>query len=468
MVNMQPFLCLALLAAAAAALPVAAAAQAPAERTAGDPFAALVREALQHNLLLAGERRAAEREEAAVRESGGRFLPSLSVQARYTEQSGALDVGDLVNPAYRALNQLTGTTRFPTDVSATLPVRQETKLRLVQPLWQPALAPALDATRHARDARAAATGAVARQVAAGAQLALVGVGRAARVVELYETTLPLVREHLRVAERLVESGAATPEIVSRAAADLAEVEQALADARRQRADAVRRLNDVLGRPLDAEAVPLPDSLLVAPPVVSLDAALASAFGAREELHQADAVREAAGARLRLAQAATLPGVSLALDYGVQGDRYRFRRDADVATASLVVSWDLFTGGQATARREQAALGREEAALRQQDVRRRVELEVRTAHDAALVAHAAIATADTRHRAAERTYTLVRRRWEEGLAPQLELVEARAALTTAGLNAILTRYAYAVRHIELERAAALRDLSPVAPQGRLHR
>jgi outer membrane protein TolC len=374
-----------------------------------DPLGHLVREALTHNLALAGERSAAEREDAAVREAGGRFLPTLSFEARYSEQSGALDLGDLVNPAYRTLNQLTGSQSFPTDVSATLPLRQETKLRLVQPLWQPALGPALDAARGARDARWASTDAAARQVAAAAQLAYLDVARAQRVVELYDATLPLVRENLRVAERRVASGSATPEIVSRAAADAAEVEQQRADAARLRDDARRALNDVLGRPLDDDVPLVADSLLRFPLDVTLRDALAAARRGREELRRAGAAEDVAAAQKRLARAASLPGVALALDYGVQGRDYRIAGDADVAMASLVVQWDLFTGGRNGARREQAALDADRAALARRDAERTVELEVRQAYAAARVAESDIATANTRLDAARRTYTLVQRR-----------------------------------------------------------
>jgi outer membrane protein TolC len=74
-----------------------------------------------------------------------------------------------------------------------------------------------------------------------------------------------------------------------------------------------------------------------------------------------------------------------------------------------------------------------------------------------VARGAIATAEERLAAAERTYQLVARRWQEGIAPQIELLDARTSFTAAGLNLILTRYEYAARWVELERAAALRDL-----------
>jgi outer membrane protein TolC len=126
--------------------------------------------------------------------------------------------------------------------------------------------------------------------------------------------------------------------------------------------------------------------------------------------------------------------------------------------SLVGSWNLFNGGQDLARREQAALEVERARLRGREGAQQVELQVRTAFDQARVARAALATADERLAAAERTHALVQRRWEQGLAPQVELLDARGAFTRAALNRTLTRYAYAQRWVELERAAALRDLS----------
>src|SRR5687768_16143761 len=66
-----------------------------------DLFDALVAEALRNNLGLAQENLAVARAQAGVRESRGRFLPSVNLDSRYSELSGALNLGDFVNPAYR-------------------------------------------------------------------------------------------------------------------------------------------------------------------------------------------------------------------------------------------------------------------------------------------------------------------------------------------------------------------------------
>src|SRR5688572_22972420 len=116
----------ALVAASVTAAPLTA--QTP--RGTGDPLAAVVAEALENNLGLAQENLAVERAEAGVREARGRFLPALTLDSRYSEQTGTLNLGDFVNPAYAALNQVTGTNRFPTDLDITLPLAHESRVRL--------------------------------------------------------------------------------------------------------------------------------------------------------------------------------------------------------------------------------------------------------------------------------------------------------------------------------------------------
>ena len=86
----------------------------------------------------------------------GLLLPSVTIDTRYSEFSGnQLDLGDLINPAYAALNQITGQNRFPTNLSLTLPAKQETKLRLVQPILQPKALYGYRIRRNLKDAESA-------------------------------------------------------------------------------------------------------------------------------------------------------------------------------------------------------------------------------------------------------------------------------------------------------------------------
>jgi len=424
-----------------------------------NPLDTLVREGLANNLGLVQERLVTEERDLDVTRARALFLPSAAIDARYSALSGVLDIGQLINPAYQALNQLTGTSAFPTDLSITQPYRQDMRVRVTQPLFDASILANHALARSLREVQRGRLGASARDLAEGIGLGYLQYASARQVVELYRSTLDVLRENLRVSERLVAAGSTTPDAVSRARADSSETAQQLADAEQQRDAAARALNQLLHRPLDRSVELIPDSLLDFPLTITLDEALARARDARDEVREADFGVRAARAQTRLATAAFLPTVALAVDYGFQGNRLRFSGDNDFTAVSLVFQWNLFNGGRDAARRKQGLLETQRAEVARADLEDRIALQVRQAYEAAVVAREAIPTAGARLAAAARTFELVRRRYDEGLAPHLEFTQARADFTNAGLNQILTRYAYATRYVELERVAALRTIEP---------
>ncbi len=416
-----------------------------------------VDDAMRTNLAIARQTAATRRANAAVREANGRLLPSAGLNARYSEFSGVVNIGDFINPAYSALNELMGEQRFPTNINASLPFRQETKLELVQPLFNDALFGVRAVARAQRDLAGATRKAAMRQLAADVQLAWLGYASTVRVVETLEATVPVLDENLRVSERLVANGQATPDVVLRARAERSELQQWLSDASRQRDAARRSFNLLRNQDNDAPINIADDSTLIAADANTQETLLVRALAQREELQQADGGIRIAKAQGRIATAGLLPSVALSTSYGVQGDRYRFNRTSDVALANLVFSWNLFNGGQDMARREQASFAQDEATYRRREAERGVRVQVANAFDAVQSARVSLVSANDRYESARRAFTLVERRFAEGLAAQLDFLSARAAFTSAALNQVITRYTVAARTVELERAAALRRL-----------
>jgi outer membrane protein TolC len=423
------------------------------------PLDAVVAEALRSNVGLAAESQAVARAEANLREARGRFFPTLSLDARYSELSSALNLGDFVNPAYAALNQVTGSDRFPTDIDVTIPFQFESRARLTQPLFNASILASHSRARHARDGQRFAYAASARRLAARAQTAFLEVGAARSARRIWEATLALVAESERVAQRLVDAGRATPDQVLRAQADRSDAQQNLDAARQAESAAARAFNEILHRPLDTALEEMPDSLLRFEISLSESQAVASALSRREELRQAGAGIDAARAGTRQASASFIPSLAVAVDYGFQGQTPRLSGDNDFAAASLVLGWSLSLGGSDFARRDAARADVARLRLERAELEDQVRLDVRQAYDAAVVARDAIATADDRLAAARRSFELVQRRYQEGLASQVEFIDARTAFTSADLNRVITVYRYAIRYIDLERAAALRDLGP---------
>lgn len=409
---------------------------------------------LTQNLALRQQSLASERSDAVVREARGNFLPSATLNARYTDFRGSgVDFGSFINPVFATLNQLTGTTQFPTDVNVRLPLRQETTVRVAQPVFAPAILAGYRAANAARDAQDATRDAAIVNIAAEIRSAYLQHAKARRLSELRAATRILLEEQVRVMTRLIEAGRATPDALSRARAELSEAVQLQAEAGQLASATAQAFNMMLARPL-TDTVLVDDDTLGFGPMPSLDEAIAQGGSGRPELRALGAAERAATAQRRAALASHLPNLAVALDYGFQGNEYRFTSDADFTSLSLVASWTLFNGGRDAARAEQAALDARRFAVQGYEARRGVELQVRLAWQATAVARVAIATAEEQRAAAARTHELVQRRAEEGLASPLELSQARTQRTAAELNAVFTSYDYYLRRVELDRAAAL--------------
>ncbi|MBC8088345.1 MAG: TolC family protein [Phycisphaerae bacterium] len=428
---------------------------APAGPTARALMDGYVAEGLARNLLLAQQTLAEKRSGYAVREANGRFLPSIGINARYTEYSGVINIGDFVNPTYQALNQILGEERFPTNINSTLPQRQETKLALTQPVFNAALMGNRERARALNSASGAQRRLAMRQLTADIQLAWLNLASATQVLRSLRATLPVLDENLRVSERLVSNGQTTVDATYRSRAERSELLQQIAEAVQREAAAVSAFNLLRDRDADAPVMIADDSTLLAVTPIALADAVAMAVREREELDAADQGIRVANAERRIAGGAWKPAVTLAADYGVQGDRYQFDRKHDVATASLIVSWNAFNGGQDAARRAQATIARDEAALQRRAVEQRIRVQVAVAHDALLAARTSLVAASDRLESARRSFTLVERRYAEGLAPPVDFLLARTALTSATINQVLTRYSYAARAVEFERVAAIR-------------
>ena len=420
------------------------------------PLDSIAQLAIARNLGVRQAREAERQGQLAVRQAAGLFLPTLSVDARYSEMDGAIDLGDVINPAYAALNQLIGRPQFPTDIHQTLPYKQETKLRSTLPLFNGALFANLAAARAIRDLRGAELAAAKRRLDADARVAYLNYARAARAVDIYDAALRVVTENQRVAERLVGAGSATGDAVYRARAGVADVQQQRAEAVRVRDAALGMLNLLLDRHATTPVAMLDDAVLPDLRPITLDEALVAAQR-REERTQAAAGAAAARAQGRAATSSFLPSVALAADYGVQGAEYHFDTNHDASMASVVLQWNLFNGGQDLMRRQQAAAARRSSELRAAEADRIIALDVHTAFDAVDVARQGLTAATARVDASRRAFQVVDRRFNEGLAPHLEWADARSQLTSAELNLVMSRYALVARYVDLERAAALRAI-----------
>jgi outer membrane protein TolC len=407
----------------------------------------------------------------------GGFLPALDLQARYSRAEGGrsidVPVGDLVNPAYRALEELRAGA-FPTVQNESIPFlrerEQRTSLRLSQPLFAPRVWHGVRAQRHQVAAQEASLQGEKRRLVRDVQQAYFGLRQAQERVEILKAARRLTTENRRTNEALYAADKVTQDAVFRAEAEVLSVEQRLEEARAERDRARRRLNVLLNRPVDTpvEAPRLSPEALVerrtravlaaARPAGAGDRWAERAQANRPALARLDAAAAASADRARVARARLLPEVSLAVDAGTQGRSYGFDDEQRFVRGSVVLSWSLFDGFQDRARVDQARIETRRLETQREALAQEIELQVREALDAVRVAQRSLETATARVRAARESFRITQRRAEEGRANQVTFIDARTARTEAELNRNVTRYTLLRRLAELEYAAGVFPLS----------
>ena len=289
--------------------------------------------------------------------------------------------------------------------------------------------------------------------------AYLNYAKSVRVAEIYAHTQILLEENLRVSRRLVENQTATADVIYRAQAELSDLLQKETDAENQRADAARYFNFLLNQPLETEIALDSDSVIAAAASVPLENVSQMGGARREELRQLEEGIKAASSATKISCAAGLPNVALAVDYGFQGNDYRFDSRNDMAMVSLVAQWNIFNGGQDASRLRQAKLETRRLTLQKEAVKNQIDLQIAQAVNAVEGARKAQAAASDRLENAKKSFEIVSRRYAEGMVTQVEYLDAQTNLTASGLNQVITVYDLVQKYVQLERATALPEISP---------
>jgi outer membrane protein TolC len=425
-----------------------------------DPdLAKYVERAVSHNRELAARGAELDAKTEAIVEARAGYLPNITLDARYTKQWGALDLGELINPAYATLNQLIGEPRFPTDLQLMLPLALEAKVRVAQPLYVPALGPANRLAKLGAEAERTKTQIARREVVAAVSQTYYAYTRAAHIAELLRQTRKLLEENLAVSATLVGASKATDDVVLRARAELAAHDQRLRAVEQGQRAAARALAVLTALPVDS-ALPAPRSLEVPEVPASVEPLVARARKARGEVALLDVAARATTEQRALARSAYLPNVSVALDLGFQRPDLGFETDDGYAALSVVGSWNLYAGGRDRSRVRQREHELRANRLRQDELSSQLAAEVTSAWEAAVVARAAVTTADERVASTEAAHAILARRYAANDIPQLEVLVAQNALISARSERIIAITDLYARLVELDRViAASPEVSP---------
>ena len=421
-----------------------------------------IAEGLKSNLQLQREQLNVERSLTGLTQSRAYFFPQVSANAAYTLASGGrkitIPVGDLMNPVYATLNQLTGTNQFPQIENSTtnfLPNNfHDTKIRVIQPLFNSDIYYGYKAQKELITVQQAQKNVYENELRYSITSSYMQYLQTEEAIAILESTRKFLIELVDLNKKLVANDKVTKDAQLTSEYELAKVEQQLSEAQKNNQTSRAYFNFLLNRDWDANI--LKDSALVSGIVdtQTIETLAGQAFSNRQEIKQLEGASRANNVLVDMNHANQfLPKLSAVGDIGYQGFAYKFNSDQQYALMQFNLTWDLFRGLERKAKTRQAEIDQQLLDNRLTQTKKMIELEVVQTHQELRASEKAFVAAQSGVRSAERALQIVNARYREGQALLIELLDSQNKLTLAQLNQSVTRYELLRKEAALQKAVA---------------
>ncbi|MBX2896080.1 MAG: TolC family protein [Cyclobacteriaceae bacterium] len=422
------------------------------------PLDGYLQEGLKNNLVLQQKNIALDKALLALKIANGMFSPSITLLGNYTTGDGgrsiSLPVGDLLNPVYSTLNQITGTENFPTieNVNQNFFPRDfyDVRARASMPLVNTDLIYNRKIKAQQTILQESEINVYKRELIRNIKVAYYNYLAAQQVVQIYESALARAAEGKRVNESLLENGKGLPAYILRSQSELENVHAQLADAGRQVINAQLYFNFLLNREAHLPIEGIGEAILTDEPTITAQT--------REELAQVQTTNLIQQDVLAMTRMFWVPRISGFIDVGAQAEQMRYNKNAQYYLVGLQLEMPLFAGLTNRNKIAQSRLDVKHTELALQQTNRQLNLSVETAHNAFLTAQQNYRSAQKQLEATQSYQRLIEKGYKEGVNTFIEAVDARTQLTSAQLQLTLNRFRTFIALANLERETASFNLN----------
>ena len=417
-----------------------------------------VKKGLDSNLAIRQKGFDLQRAQVDLKRAQSLFYPRADFNSTYTLASGGrtqdVPIGDLLNDVYSTLNQLTGTSKFPRvdnqDIKFLPNNFHDTRLEVSMPVINTEIRYNRTIKEELIRTQQADIDVYKRELVKTIKEAWYRYLQAVKAIDIYTNALGLVNENRRVSEKLIENGKATKEILLRAKAQVSQVEASLIEAKNNRQNAAAYFNFLLNQPLDAPVEV--DEAVYSQLTISVAPAFEVPAG-REELAKLRSAQKVLTTNLKLNRSLVIPKLNAFYNVGFQGFGFKFNNDQFYQLGGLQLQWNLFRGYDNRYKVRQSQIDLDAISNQYKDVEHQLTLQVYTAYNNYRSALQTLQSVSDEVQSTQETYRLTERKFREGLALQIELIDARTQLTNAQLKYSLSQLAVLSKAAELERVTA---------------
>ena len=409
-----------------------------------------IQEGLKNNLQLKQEQLNYERSIENLAQAKSLFLPYVGANATYQYADGgrkiSIPIGSLMNPVYDNLNALNGpsapqyshisnaTTNFlATDF-------HDTKLRVIQPLFNPEIYFNYKAQKELVTVQQAQKKTYENQLKYEITSAYFQYLQSDEALRILKNTYSILRELLKINQSLVANAKATKDVVLNTEYELNKIEQQIADNEKNNQVAQAYFNFLLNREMNASIERDSTLVVTGNEQQEISSLTNTALQQRQELLQLQNGIRANQQLISLSKGnAYLPKINVVGDAGYQGFYYKFNNDQKYWLVQFGLTWDIFKGGEKRAKTQQARIDYQVTENKMEQLKKQIELQVIQSHYEFEAAKQAYKASQSGVKSAEKSFQIIRAKYNEGQAILLEYLDAQNKYTTSQLTNSINQY-----------------------------
>jgi outer membrane protein TolC len=403
----------------------------------------------------------------ALKEAETLYYPNISFQFTYTRAGGGrtvdFPVGDLMNPVYATLNQLTRSASFPQIENQTILLNPnnfyDARFHITMPLINAELSYNRAIKEKQSSVRQIDLTIYKRELVRDIKAAYYRYMQAGDAVGIYQSALALANEAHRVNQSLFANGKVNRTALFRSENEIAKYTAQLKSSKENLHTAQAYCNFLLNLPAGTEIVR--DTTLAQMTVGLSKEALdttqvlpdRSATDQREELNKLALARSINETVKDVHASFFIPKLNVFADIGSQAFDWKFNNKSAYYFAGIAFQWDLFDAGTHKNREAQAEQESHALFAQTEYVRKQLELQLITAHNAHRAAVSLYHASIVQRISADRYYRDIQTLYQNGQALLIELLDAQQQFVAMHLQSSIALYDTHIKIADIERATA---------------
>ncbi|MFK8006172.1 MAG: TolC family protein [Saprospiraceae bacterium] len=419
-----------------------------------------VKEALTKNLSIQSEILKKDKQYSKVKQANKLWKPTLDLNASYLFAEGGRELlfplGDLFNPVYGTLNQLTSSTSFPTNIeNEKIQLAPNNFLDLQLSISKPLINSSIKYNQKIQNELLRINDLdlelSKKEIAAQIKTSYFNYLKTFEGLAIMDETEKLLQEVLIFNKKLVKYDKATPDVLSDVEFQIANLQSQKAMLMEQQDLAKAYFNLLLNKSLDAEIIVdeniLKGEIQATENITSLKN---TALQSRLEFKKIDVATALNSLNQQRIDKEKKPTLGISGGIGLQTESFNFDNGGPLFTIGLGMNWNLIDGGLRKNKIEEIDVDQRILENDRKQLSQQIEMQVTQIFYKIRSLQIRMQAEEVAVRSAQKSYDAINARYRNDKAILIQLTQAQNSLTTSKMSRALSKYDYLILLAELEK------------------